>query len=118
MIEFTLPIRTVNELNGSHGRSHWPTTKRRKAQREAVKKALNGKTLPPLPISVLCVRIGGRGLDRHDGLPGSFKSIIDEIAEAYGLPDNDPRFDWKYDQEKAKRGVYGVRIKIQPRGET
>jgi hypothetical protein len=113
MIEFTLPIKTVNESNGSHG-SHWPKTNRRKAQREAVAWVLKGKALPRLPITVMCVRIGGTGLDAHDGLRGSFKSIVDEIAKTYGLADNDSRFDWKYDQEKAKRGVYGVRVTITP----
>lgn len=113
MIEFTLPIKTVNESNGSHGHSHWPTTNRRKSQREAVSLVLKGKKFPNLPITVLCVRIGGTGLDKHDGLRSSFKSIVDEIAAAYGLPDNDNRFNWQYDQEKAPRGVYGVRVRIE-----
>jgi hypothetical protein len=117
VIEFEIPIKTVNESNGSHGHSHWPTTNRRKVQREAVAWAIKQETvfrdLPALPISVLCVRIGGSGLDPHDGLRSAFKSIVDEIAAAYGLPDNDKRFTWRYDQEKSKRGVYGVRVRIE-----
>jgi hypothetical protein len=46
--------------------------------------------LPRLPASVRLVRIyGGRGkaMDEADGLPASFKAIIDAVAELYGVSD-------------------------------
>jgi len=116
VIDIDLPIRTVNESNGQHG--HWSAkSKRRKSQRQAIAWALHGKTLPPLPVVVLLTRISAGRLDEHDNLRGSMKSIVDEIAEHYGLPDKDPRFEWRYDQAKAKHGQYGVRVCIQPKGD-
>lgn len=116
MIDITLPIRTVNESNGQHG--HWSAkSKRRKTQREAVAWAFQNRPLPPLPVVVTLTRISAGSLDEHDNLRGSMKSIVDEIAKLYALPDKDPRFEWRYDQAKAKRGQYGVRVCIQPKGD-
>lgn len=116
MIEITIPVKTVNESNGQHG--HWRTkSNRRKSQRSAVAQALRNRALPPLPIVVTLTRISAGELDEHDNLRGSMKSIADEIAEHYALPDKDARFSWHYAQEKCKRGTYGVRITIAARGE-
>lgn len=112
MIEFELPIRTVNESNGSHG--HWRTkSARRSAHRTAVWAILHGKVLPKMPVTVTLTRISAGELDAHDNLRSSLKAVVDQIAEEYRLPDNDKRFDWQYAQEKAKRGVYGVRIRVE-----
>ncbi len=114
MIEITLPIKTVNESNGQHG--HWRVKSgRRKAQRAAVAQALRNRALPALPVVVMLTRISAGHLDQHDNLPGSMKSIADEIAEHYGLPDKDSRFVWMYAQEKCKPREFGVRIMIAKR---
>ena len=68
----------------------------------------------PMPCIITLIRQSAGTLD-DDNLRVSLKSIRDGIADAYGLADNDPGFDWRYDQEKAKRGVYGVRVKIEER---
>lgn len=116
MIDITLPILTVNESNGQHG--HWSgKSKRRKAQRHEVTWALHGETLPPLPVIVTLTRISAGQLDEHDNLRGAMKSIVDAVADRYGVPDKDPRFEWRYGQAKAKRGQYGVRVCIQPKGD-
>jgi hypothetical protein len=41
------------------------------------------------------------------------KGIRDGVADAYGIPDNDPRIRWEYAQEKCKRGTYGIRIEVE-----
>mgnify|MGYP003477256843 CR=1 FL=1 len=116
-MEFVLPIKTVNESNGSHG--HWSVkSQRRASHRTAVWGAMSGKVLPGLPVVVTLTRIGAGELDPHDNLPGSFKAVADQIAEQYGIADKDKRLGWQYAQEKAKRGTYGVRVRIETRGET
>ncbi len=95
MIEFTIPVKTVSESNGQHG--HWRTkSSRRKAQRWAVSMALRNRALPSLPVVVTLTRISAGTLDEHDNLRGAMKSIVDEIAEHYGLPDKHPEFEWRY----------------------
>lgn len=112
--DHTLPIKTVNESNGSHG--HWSVkSERRNSQRHAVGLFLRSFRPPALPVDVTLTRISAGSLDEHDNLRGSMKSIVDEIAKYYGLPDNDKRFTWNYAQEKCKRGQFGVRITITAR---
>lgn len=117
MIEFVIPVKTVNESNGSHG--HWSVkAKRRNDQHWATKAAIYAikKPLPSLPVTVYLTRISSGQLDAHDNLRGSLKAIVDEIANQYGKSDNDPRFRWEYAQEKCKRGAYGVRVRIEGAG--
>lgn len=125
MIEFTIPIKTVNESNGQHG--HWRTkAKRRKGQRrQAYFETTSNMTqiiygqrfrTAPMHCVVLMTRLSAGTLD-GDNLCVSLKSIRDGVADAFGLPDNDPRFTWNYAQEKCKRGQYGVRITITSKGE-
>lgn len=111
-IEVEFPIRTVNEAN-SH--QHWrPRQRRAKMQRHAarayVTAALVGTSVA-LPITVTVTRYApSSGLDEHDGLPPSVKHIVDGIADVFGLADKDPRFTWRYAQQ---RGPYAVRIHIE-----
>ncbi len=79
--------------------------------------ALRNRPLPPLPVVVTLTRISAGELDEHDNLRGAMKSIADEIAKQYDIPDKDARFTWQYAQEKCKRGTYGVRITIAAKGE-
>lgn len=115
MIEFVIPVKTINEANGSHG--HWRVkAKRRKQQRTAAFNAvmfeLIAGTSPHFPFVVTMSRISAGTLD-DDNLRVSLKAIRDGIADAFGLPDNDPRIEWRYGQEKCKRGAYGVRVRIE-----
>ena len=113
-MEFLLPIKTVNEMNGSHG--HWRAkSSRRASHRTAVWASMHGKVLPKLPITVTLTRISAGELDEHDNLRGALKAVVDQIAEQYGIADKDKRIDWQYAQEKAPRGTHGVRIHIESR---
>jgi len=64
-----------------------------------------------LPAVVTLVRQSSGTLD-DDNLRGALKGIRDGVADAFGVPDNDPGLCWEYGQERAPRGVYGVRIEV------
>ena len=100
MISITLPIHTVSEANR---RDHWAVKARRvKAQRKIT------KALVPrfgLPCIVTLVRVGAKPLDAHDNLRSSLKGVVDSIAERLGVPDNDPRIEWRYGQAKGAPAV-------------
>jgi hypothetical protein len=110
-----LDVKTVNEANGSHG--HWrKKAARRKLQREFAYVAMLRQP-KPLPCVVTLTRISAGTLD-DDAVPLALKSIRDGIADAFGVPDNDPRIRFRYGQQKGKRGEYAVQIVITPTGET
>ena len=116
-MEFFLPIKTVNESNGSHG--HWrDKSARRASHRTAVWASMSGKPLPALPITVTLTRISAGELDEHDNLRGALKAVADQVAEMYSIPDKDKQFTWQYAQKKAPRGTYAVRVKIESRETT
>lgn len=112
MIEFTLPIKTVNPTNS---RQHWRTvSKRGRLEKSHAYYAVKSiHPMPPLPVSVTFTRIGAGSMDEDDNLRASMKHLKDGIALAFGIDDKDKRITWQYAQEKAKRGVYGVRIRIE-----
>lgn len=111
MISVNLPIKTVAGLNA---REHWRT----RAKRVHAERATSYMTIslerdkPGLPVAVSLVRLSAGTLD-DDNLQGAFKAIRDGVADAYGVPDNDPRIQWRYSQEKCGRGEFGVRIEVK-----
>ena len=117
-IVFEVPIRTVSLYNQ---REHWAARYRRtKEEREAVHATwLEEMTVwrwhVPIPCTVTLTRIAPRELD-DDNLRGALKSVRDEIALLMGLDDRDPRVFWRYEQERASKGDYSVRVEID--GET
>lgn len=108
MIEFTLPIKTENPLNGQHG--DWRRTAGiRRRQRT------NARLLCPLftmPAVVTMTRCSAGTLD-DDAVPGALKSVRDGIADRLGIADNDPRVQWRYSQEKCKRGTWAVKVRVE-----
>lgn len=122
-IEFTVPVKTVNELNGSH--QNWRVVSaRRKHIRATTAWSFAGsprETWRPIVASagpgqvvVTMTRISSGTLDPHDGLPASLKSVVDGIADGLGLAkDSDPRVEWRYAQAKGKRGEFGVRVVVE-----
>jgi len=113
MIDITLQIRTVNPTNN---RQHWRVVWQRSKKQRAITFLAVEQQSPKLPAVVTMTRISPGTLD-DDNLRPALKSIRDGIADAFGVPDNDPRIEWRYDQAKAKRGQYGVRVCIQPKGD-
>lgn len=127
MIEFTIRLRTVNELN-SH--EHWRKRQRRaKAQRWAANatagarrdfyELTNAPDMPGsgiVPLTVTLTRVApSLGLDPHDGLPASCKHIADGIADALGIDDRDGRVTWVYAQARGKAREYAVRVRLEAR---
>lgn len=112
--EFTIDgLKAVNQVNA---RVHWSVRARQvRACRERVAMAmLAAAPLPELPVVVSLVRVGrgNRKLDANglDGLVGSLKSVIDEIACCYGIDDADPRI--RFAEPRQERGDYAVRVTI------
>lgn len=110
MIVVELPIKTVAGLNA---REHWrKRSKRVRAERVAANFGIRSPGMPNLPVAVTLTRLSAGTLD-DDNLQGAFKAIRDGVADAYGVPDNDPRIAWRYSQERCKRGQFGVRIEVE-----
>jgi hypothetical protein len=109
-VAIELPIKTVAGLNA---REHWRKRAARvKGERQAACMGIKSlRNRPELPVTVRLVRLSGGTLD-DDNLQGAFKAIRDGVADAYGIPDNDPRIRWEYAQERCRRGIYAVRIEV------
>lgn len=113
-----IDVRTPNPLNGIGAGSRIALSRTRKKQRGlaalVVRGALRGRAL--LPCVVLVRRVApSSGLDPHDSLPASLKSIVDGIADALGLAsDRDARVRWTYDQRRGVPGEHAVEIEVWP----
>ncbi len=114
-ILITLPIKAANEANCSE---NW---RKRHARHKSQKKAVFSAMLPckeviKLPCKLRFIRLAPKFLDAHDGLPMSFKWIVDQTCAEItgdhrpGLADGNPGFTFEYDQIKSK--TYGVKIEI------
>jgi hypothetical protein len=114
-LTMTLPIQTIAESNSSE---HWRIkAKRHRWQQLLIRSAWNAqKPRITLPCTVTLTRLSPRKLDAHDGLPMSFKWIVDSLADlllpgqAPGQADNDERITWRYAQEHS--AVQKIRIEI------
>lgn len=107
MIDVTLHLKTVGGLNA---REHW----RQRSRRVKVERSTAALVVPPhpLPCVVTMTRLSPGELD-DDNLPGACKGIRDGIADRLGIDDRDKRVQWRYSQEKCKRGEFGVRVRIE-----
>lgn len=111
-VEFSAPIRTVNEANN---REHWAVkNKRKKAQQAEIDavliNALNRKKIK-FPCEVYLTRIGSRKMD-DDGLSRSFKGIRDQIAFRLGIDDGDEGIRFIYGQRVIGKRQYSVSVRI------
>lgn len=107
---FTMPIKTVSELNR---RDHWSKlAKRKKEQKKVMYLYLMGVCVPTRkPTSITFTRLGTRTLDT-DNLASAFKACRDSTAEYFGFDDGDEGVKWLYAQEKVKRGCECTRVRI------
>ena len=112
-MKITIPIKTVSEANAH---THWRIrAKRAKEQRGLAALLCRAEigTPPAVPLTITITRLAPGTLD-SDNLAGSQKHVRDGIADWLGVDDRSPLIDWRYAQEKAARGVYFVRIEIEP----
>lgn len=113
-ITIRMPIKTES-LNVMLGLHHFPRAKMARAQRGDAWKHMRQHGLPPAdfaPITVTMTRCSAGILDR-DNLVGSQKHIRDGIADWLGVPDNDPRVTWQYEQAMAPRKEYAVLVEVR-----
>jgi hypothetical protein len=119
-----LPIAVRNEANVSGQWAPFAKSAYRKKTRSFVRNWMSAVPRVALPVTVTLTRHAAGSLDKHDGLPSAFKSVVDELAVWLGLPvnkrghadDSDPRVEWKYDQAKCPRGTTWISIRFEPRG--
>lgn len=108
MIE--LPIKTVAGLNA---REFWRTRATRvKGERMMTAWMVAAHKPDRFPCVVTMTRLSPGVLD-SDNLQGALKAVRDGVADAFGMADNDPRIQWRYAQEKCKRGDFAVRIEVE-----
>jgi len=104
--EYEIPVKIESEANQ---REHWAVkAKRAKLQRNM---ACALTKFHPLPVTVTLTRVGVRLLD-DDNLAGGFKAVRDGIADRLGVPDNDPRITWRYEQRKGNPKQYTAFARI------
>ena len=113
-MKYLISTRTTN---GANARTHWRVrAKKAKSERAMAAWELTQNRPPLLPARITLTRIAPRSLDAHDGLPISFKHIVDGIADAYGVRDNTPLIEWRYAQRRGEPRQYAVEIEIETVG--
>lgn len=119
VIDWTLPIVTVSEMNT---REHWSKKSvRHSKQKKAVwarwHDANYATPIVALPCNVKLTRIGSRKLDSDNNVM-AFKAIRDELADlirpglAIGRADDTDLINWEYTQVKGKPKEKAIRIQI------
>jgi hypothetical protein len=105
-----IPMRTRNELN-DHS-SFWNRQKRAGEQNNMVAAALlaAGVSHDP-PVKVTLTRYAPKMLDPFDGLPASFKFVVDALCKWWGIDDG-PGCPVTVEARQEKSRWYGVRIEI------
>lgn len=115
-MDFPPPVPIELRTNrGMNAREH-PMARhaRVKRERKVVSAALRGKPKPPLPCTVLLLRLAPSvGLD-DDNLVGALKSVRDAVA-AWLKVDDSRRETVRYRYAQAC-GPWGVRIMFEPPG--
>ncbi len=101
-----MPVRTYSPNSHVHFHTH---ARRVRTIRSAISFAMVLYPIHP-PAIVLITRYSQQLLDKHENLPMSMKPVVDEIAAFAGVDDKDPRWDWRYAQERAID--FGVRIEL------
>lgn len=115
-VEFFVPVQTTNESNGNMYRgAQWLKRKKRAAAHVAVESATRALEAPQrFPMVVRLTRLSAGTLD-DDGLRSACKAVRDAVAKWLGVDDGDvQRLRFKYEQERCKRGEYGVRVAVFP----
>lgn len=104
---FTIPIKTVNPMNG---REHRMARSRRvKSERNATLYRMPRFKLEPAVVVTL-TRIGLGTMD-DDAVPGSMKGVRDAIASRFRIDDACGLVEWRYRQERGE--LPEVRVEIE-----
>jgi capsular polysaccharide biosynthesis protein len=104
-VTVALPLRLVNVANR---REHYRARANRvQRERKAVSKALEGKSPPSVPVTLILVRTGWACLD-PDGLACATKTVVDQVAAWLGIDDRHPDLHVQLAQRTTRE-----RVKIQ-----
>lgn len=114
-IRVDIPLRTER---GQNAREHWGQRARRvKAEHAAVipmvRTECNRAGIDLSGALVVTLTRVSAGVLDGDNNQGALKGVRDAVAIVIGVPDNDPRIEWRYGQERCKRGQYGVIVGIE-----
>lgn len=111
IVTVTVGLKTKSADNG---REHpMVRHKRVKHERATTAEAMLGVEVVGRVARMTLTRIAPLSLDTGN-LPGSMKGVQDEACKQLGLDDSQRGgIDWRYAQEKCKRGGEGVRIEIE-----
>ena len=116
-IKFSIPVKTPNPSNGSHGSVFFARKKKslqRKTARQTTQVILEAyETLKVHLIKkILLTRVApSGGLDEFDNLGSALKSVADGIADALGCK-NDRVLPWDKKQRRGARGEHFVEVTI------
>lgn len=105
-----IPIKTVSVANLRE--HHMARAKRAKQHRHTAWLAMKAAGPPPAPPLTVTMTRQSIGTLDTDNLASSIKSARDGIADWLGLDDGDTQITWRYAQEKAKRGVFGLIVEV------
>ena len=114
MISITVPLRVESTANK---RWHWAKLagyhKRFRLQTWAMLRAQGPLGVVFAPVKVTMTRIAPRELDKHDNLRSALKGAVDGVADWLKLPDNDPRIEFVYEQERGAPKYYALRVEVE-----
>ena len=122
MTDWTLLIPGVKleslnrDLRGTTVGARMAAADRAKGQRTGTATMCWAKfgTPPPAPLTITITRVAPAELDT-DNLAASAKHVRDGVSDWLGINDKDKRLQWRYEQEKQGKGVYGVKVRVQTR---
>lgn len=110
-----MPLRaeSLNVIHGMHWSKRSALAKMHRTYAWAAMREAD--TAPRLmgPVVVTLTRIAPREID-SDNCIGGLKATRDGIADWLGVPDNDPRVQWRYDQRKGQPKEYAVEVEVRP----
>jgi hypothetical protein len=117
-LEALAPVR-IHSANEHRREVHQARARRVRIERHAVSLSLSAtresreavrRLAASFPLVVTITRIAPRPITDEDNLIAGAKAPRDSVAAVFGVDDGDPRWTWKYSQE---RGDYAVRIRIE-----
>ena len=112
-ITVRMPFKTesTNYLLGMH---HFARAKLTKMHRTESWKYMRctGPITVSEPLLVTLTRESAGILD-DDNLRGALKAVRDGVADWLGVPDNDPRVTWLYEQRLVARKQYAVEVDVR-----
>lgn len=116
-VTVTIPLKTPNMTNRRE--HHMARARRQKKQRDVTVLCLKAARAashvliegwcpldtPRPPLAITLTRVSPGKLDAHDNLRSALKSVVDAVADYFGVDDADPRIEWRYQQARGKACV-------------